>query len=151
MDGHKVEEGGEGAPLTDTVFSTGEGAEVAIEVKTNAVVVIKHGDDVSKRTVETEGEEDFTEETPIDSVIRLRLVHGDKDPIQLLLITVEAKLLDEQRDVTRELTRAETMLVRIDHLMDVACQAGSNGAGEDTVEGAEDSNGTEVVQAVQGA
>ena len=151
MDGHKVEEGGEGAPLTDTVFSTGEGAEVAIEVKTDAVVVIEHRDEVSKRGVKAEGEKDFPKETPVNTVISFRLVHGDKNPTRTFAIAVEAELLDEERDVTRELTRAETMLVRIDHLMDVACQAGSDGASEDTVEGAEDSNGTEVVQAVQGA
>ena len=42
------------------------------------------------------------------------------------------------------------MLLRAHHLVDMTTKAGRDGAGENTVEGAEDSDGAEIIQAVEG-
>ena len=41
-------------------------------------------------------------------------------------------------------------MLRAHHLMDMTAKAGRDGAGENTVEGAEDSDGAEIIQAVEG-
>ena len=122
---------------------------MAIEIKPDRVIIIEHGDEGSKGGVETESKDDLPKETPINAVIGFGLIHGNENPVRVRLIAVETELLDEERDIARKLTRAESVLVQIHDLVDVTRQTGSDGAGKDTVQRAKDGNGAEIIQTVK--